>query len=88
MSREGRCEACGAELVFVTTPKGAEMPCDAPLFALDVVKGGTVTGVTEEGRVVRGELRGPGETMVAGGFAVRTPHWATCASPDRFRRKR
>lgn len=42
--KEARCRGCGAEIYFVTTTGGAEMPCDRR----------RATVVTSDGRVVQG----------------------------------
>lgn len=86
---DGRpCRACAAPLVFVPTPNGRVIPCDAAVVwayphpnpdasvALSVV--------TDAGEVVRGVSCEP---RTIGAVAGRVPHWATCPDADRFRAK-
>lgn len=86
---DGRpCRACGSPLIFVPTPNGKSVPCDAAVVwayphpspdssvALSVV--------TDAGEVVRGVRCEP---RTIGAVAGRVPHWATCPDAERFRAK-
>jgi hypothetical protein len=46
IDRRTPCKLCGAPLVWIVTPAGKRMPCDAA----------RVTIVTEDGRVVSGHV--------------------------------
>lgn len=70
-----KCKACGAEIEFIKTAKGGKMPVDANEI-------GTI--VTDDGLTVRGQIAVVRED--GGVVTGRIPHWATCKSPDEFRR--
>ena len=74
------CRDCGAEIFFIRTPAGAQMPVNKKQVAY--VPGGNSRVVTVTGEVVAGTITdrtGP-DTEI--GF---TPHWASCSSADRKR---
>ncbi len=71
------CQSCGVAIRFIQTPKGRWIPVNPGLVNGNDVLGATL--VTGDGRILQGDqLRG------ATGFV---PHWATCVSPELFRRK-
>lgn len=76
------CSGCAAEIIFIQTPDGKYIPCDADPIAY--WPGGHEKIVLKNGEVVSGEYDGiPG--MEEGiGYA---PHWATCPKASAFRRK-
>ena len=75
-----KCRSCNAEIVWIQTPKGKWIPCDAGLIAYK--EGGNELLVKDDGSTVRC-------TTVfeekADGMA-RMAHWATCPGADKFRR--
>lgn len=78
-----RCKGCGAEIEWIKTAAGKNMPIDPePVFVL-AAEGGTEVFLTDEGEVFRGKAVPTGEGAEVG-FV---PHWATCKAPEQFRRR-
>ena len=79
-----KCNACGAEIVFVRIPGGRNLPFDAePIpFIPDIA--GTDRYLMDGGLVIRGCRPIGGEPDTHYGRII---HWATCAQADRFRRR-
>lgn len=78
-----KCRACGAEIIFIKTKAGKQMPCDpvpVPYWPRD---GGSGRIVSMDGRVVSCDLDGPRDKARFG----RVSHFATCPAAGRFRRK-
>lgn len=75
------CRACGALIVFVPTPKGKMMPCNAKLINYWPTPGGKEKVVTPEGEVVSAEFSGAGDPKV--GYIT---HFATCPKAKKFRK--
>ncbi|MDP2210241.1 MAG: hypothetical protein Q8J63_00715 [Candidatus Aquicultor sp.] len=71
-----KCKSCGAEIGFIKTSKGGNMPVDANEIATIV----TADGITVRGRIA--VINDAGEPIMG-----RVPHWSTCKSPDEFRRQ-
>jgi hypothetical protein len=71
-----RCRACGAEIMFATTPSGKQMPLDVEpcedgnVFLADGIA--HVVGKGNEGTVA---------------MPLYKSHFATCNDPARFRKK-
>ena len=86
--RKATCQACSAEIVWIQTPAGRSMPCDAGLIAYKRTEGENPKAeklVESNGVLIYGErVNNPDK---ADGFAY-MPHWATCSAPDRFRRSK
>lgn len=77
-----KCRGCGADLIYIRTPKGRHMPCDPPLVPYWPREGGPGRVVALDGRVVACDLEGPRETARFG----RVSHFATCPAAERFKR--
>lgn len=71
------CRSCGCAIRFVKTPRGKWLPCDVERVSGSDIDGDTI--VTDDGGIVKGK-----EAENAVGYV---PHWATCVSPELFRRK-
>ncbi len=78
------CDKCGAEIVFVTTAKGRQMPCNVATVLVIPDKAGPISGMNSEGRVVRG--RKPTDDEVTSSTVIRISHFATCPAAAAFRK--
>ena len=76
-----RCKACGAEIVWVTTPTGKSMPCDPALHYFQASKSGSEVFVMPNGSVVKG-IACDSSRATRTGY---TPHWATCRKASSFK---
>lgn len=74
------CRHCGKAIVFIDTPGGKKMPCDAKIQKIYVCGAGESGGifVTAKGTVVRGRTDVEGRTETA-----YVPHWASCSAQKR-----
>ena len=80
-----RSKSCGAEIVWMKTKNGNDMPCDpalVPFWAKFKAKGKVVT---LEGDVVSCEFDGDPDDITNVG---RIPHWATCPFAKQHKRKK
>lgn len=78
-----QCKACGALIVFVRTPNGKAMPCDAAKVYYKE-DGGRDLVVTDAGQLRGGTITS--DCKSADGFAYR-PHWASCLGADKMKRQ-
>lgn len=79
-----KCRGCGAEIDWIRTRAGKNMPVDPePVFV--IVGEGDGHFVTDEGDVISGR-----EVPANNGTAevAFVPHWATCPEAGRFRQGR
>lgn len=81
----GRCKGCGAQIVWVKTKAGKNMPCDPQFLNYKEVAGGKEKIVTPEGEVVSGITDVPNEA--ADGFGY-ISHFATCKMAGGFRKRK
>lgn len=86
-----KCKKCGADIIWLKTPRGKWMCADEGLKPYRQNKAGKDTVVTDWGETIRCDLLSP-EDCKAGraiptGLA-RTPHWATCPEADSFRKQK
>lgn len=71
------CKACGISIIFIRNPKtGKMMPVDHASQFRWSAKDGTI--VVDSGRIV---------CLPRLGEYCYTPHWATCTSPNAFRKR-
>jgi hypothetical protein len=82
----GKCRSCGAEIGWIRTKAGKNMPVDAkPIPFVEWLEGDTL--VTEEGETFRAY---PSVALPADAkdvkFAYRS-HFATCPQADKWRNK-
>lgn len=78
------CKKCGAQIIWIKTPRGKSMPVDAePVTYWEKEKArGKV--VTPNGEVISCEFTGELQTATGVGFIS---HWATCPFAENFRQK-
>lgn len=72
------CGRCGAAIVWVRTPAGKAMPCDARAVYIVQEEGGPEKGVLRDGRVVSCRFTHDPDQATALGYV---PHFATCRPP-------
>ena len=97
-----KCKSCGADIVFIKTPSGKSIPCDAEAVVYIRTEEGKDRIVTGEGATLRCEIVIDrqcvnDEGTINGHELVRKqpyetgtgfiPHWSTCNAPDKFRKK-
>ena len=79
-----RCKGCGAEIDWIKTRAGKNMPVDPePVFV--AVDDGSDFFVTDEGEVIHGREIPANDGSAEVAFVS---HWATCPVAGQFRRKR
>lgn len=76
------CKKCGAEIVWIKTPAGKHMPCDAGKVYFSEDKNGKELFVTADGKTVRGSRR---LYLASGAKIGYIPHWATCPAAEEFK---
>lgn len=79
-----KCRSCGAEIIWIKTPGGKAMPCDAEPVVYWQQKNGSKTIVLNNGEVIKGELEGIPGTETGIGYIS---HFATCPDAERFRKR-
>lgn len=77
-----RCKGCGAVMVWIPTPAGKQMPCDATPVKYRADPAGKAKIVTAAGEVLSCEISPAGETDGYGWI----PHWSTCPRAGDFKR--
>lgn len=79
-----KCKSCGAPIIFIGTPKGRRIPCDAEPVKYWQKDGGSAKVVTPNGEVVSAELEGdPQEATGIGHIS----HFASCPNANQHRRR-
>lgn len=79
-----KCKGCGAEIDWIRTRAGKNMPVDPePVFV--AVDDGNDVFVTDEGEVIHGREVPTNDGSAEVAFVS---HWATCPVAGQFRRKR
>jgi hypothetical protein len=72
-----------AALVWITTPAGKSIPCDAtPRYYIEKPRVGSKKIVTWNGEVLSCEYTEDPAKATGVGYV---PHWATCPYADRFK---
>ena len=79
-----KCKACGAEIVWIKTPKGKFIPCNEGMVPYKASKNGGEVVVTDKGQVVFCFLDFEGQPTGLG----RTTHWATCPEAHKFKKEK
>ena len=78
--RESICKGCGAAIVWIRTPGGKSMPCDAtPRYYIEKHRSGSKKIVTPNGEVISCEYTEDPHKATGTGF---TPHWGNCDRQD------
>jgi len=79
-----KCRSCGAEIMWIKTVNGKNMPVDAEPVYFHQDPSGAEIFVTKGGAVVHGITAKPGENDVSTGY---NSHFATCPFADQHRRR-
>ena len=82
----GRCRGCGAEIEWVKTAAGKNMPCDpkpVPYWAREGAAGKVI--VPRDGTVVSCDFEGPRYELTGFGYIS---HFSTCPKAKGFRKKK
>ena len=79
------CRGCGAEIVWIKTPSGKSMPCDATPVYYKIKADGKEKIITPNGVVISCEIISTPYDAAGIGYV---PHWSTCTTPDKFRNKK
>ena len=83
--REESCRSCGAAIVWIKTPGGKSMPCNAaPVYYIAKPKSGKQRIVTPNGEVIACEYTEDPHKATGTEYI---PHWSTCANADIHRKK-
>ena len=78
----GKCRSCNADIIWIKTAGGKNMPCDVEAISYRTDLHGDLNLVTPEGKVARGVFD-PGSGKI--GY---TSHFATCPNANAHRRKK
>lgn len=78
------CKGCGRPIVFICSPAGKLMPCDAVPVPYWLKYKGSKKIVTSRGIVLSCELEGDPATSTGLGY---TSHFSTCPKADAFRKR-
>lgn len=82
--RASTCKGCGAAIVWIRTPGGKSMPCDAtPRYYIEKPRSGSKKIVTPNGEVISCEYTEDPHKATGTGFA---PHWGSCLAAGTFRK--
>ena len=79
-----KCNFCEAEIVFIQTPKGRQMPCEARKVEVWRMAKGKKTAVTDNGETFRCETEYV--PFVYSEYAY-IPHFADCPGAAQARRR-
>ena len=80
-----KCKSCCADIVWIRTKTGRNMPCDSTPIYYKIKQGGNTTLMTLSGQVVICETVTDREKADGWGYV---PHWSTCTHADKFRKRR
>lgn len=79
-----KCKSCGADIIYIKTPKGKTMPCDAEQKTYIQDDNGKDVIITPNGEVIKCYISGDMRYVTGIGY---TPHWATCPNAEQHRRR-
>jgi hypothetical protein len=79
-----KCKGCGAEIIFIKTPGGKSMPCDAQEVIYWANRAAKGKVVTPNGEVISCDFEGDIDKATGMGYI---PHWVTCPAAARFKTK-
>ena len=78
------CKACGAAIIWIRTPAGKSMPCNAsPVYYIEKPRSGMKRVVLQNGEVLACEYTDDPNKATGVGYV---PHWSTCRNEAKFRR--
>lgn len=80
-----KCRGCGAEIIWIKTPAGKSMPCDAQAVTYWAKEGAPGKVVTPNGEVISCEFTGELRDATGIGYV---PHWYTCPDAGSFKKGR
>ena len=80
----GRCAGCGAQVIWIRTKAGKNMPCNTLLVDYKA-DGGKDKIVLQSGEVVSGTIVSYNDNPDGYGY---TSHFATCSKAKNFRRRK
>ena len=83
-TKSGTCRGCGAPIVWIPTPGGKSMPCDAEPVQYRERKGAKGKVVTPNGEVLSADVGVAPEEATGVGYIS---HFATCPAAGKFRRR-
>lgn len=84
--RNAVCKGCGAAIVWISTPSGKSMPCDATLrYYIQKSQSGSKKIVTPNGEVISCEYTDDPNKATGVGFA---PHWWSCRCAGNFKTRK
>ena len=81
--KRGKCHGCGAEVLWIETPAGKNMPCNPKPVPYWVRPKAPGKIVTQHGQVISCDLEGDSQTITGLGYIA---HWATCPAAKKFKR--
>lgn len=81
--RIGKCRGCGAPIVWIGTPGGKAMPCDANPVVYRERAGASGKIVTPNGEVLSCDLDVDSDEATGIGYVS---HFSTCPQAKKFRR--
>ena len=84
-TKAGTCRGCGAHIVWIPTPGGKSMPCDAEQVLYRARKGANGKVITPNGEVLSADIDVAPETATGVGYVS---HFATCPAANEFRRRK
>jgi len=82
--RAGKCKGCGASIVWIKTPSGKSMPCNAEPVIYRERAGAPGKIVTPNGQVLSCDLDIPINQATGLGYVS---HFSTCPQAEKFRRR-
>lgn len=82
-----RCRSCGAEIIWIRTKAGKQMPVDTKTERFIADPEGDRLYVMNDGHTMRGTPVRPGEENAAGVSSGHTSHFATCPNAKKHRRR-
>ena len=82
-----KCRKCGAEIIFMTTPGGKQMPVNAKTVLYWPAEGGKYRVIRSNGQTIAASFTPPEgcDDPPRRGYIS---HFATCPEADRFRKRR
>ena len=83
LMRKGRCRGCGADILWIKTAAGKNMPCDPEPVTYWARKGAAGKVMTPNGEVISCDFTGDLKKATGIGYVS---HFSTCPSAGKFRR--
>ena len=77
-----KCKSCGATIIWIPTESGKNIPCDPKPIPYKEDSSGSLTLVTNDGRVIRARMDITSDAL---GYVS---HFATCPDAKSWRRNK